>query len=163
MLSAEDLLRSKTGELITTGPDATIAQALELMTGNNVGSILIKNGDALVGIWTERDLLYNSARAGFDPSTARIGDYMITELVYTPHTDTVYNLMDKILGLRHRRLLIEKDGVFIGLLTAGDVMKAFMQEKNKELLGLNQMVGWEYYEDWCWSKESGKSERHRVA
>jgi signal-transduction protein with cAMP-binding, CBS, and nucleotidyltransferase domain len=162
MISAEELLRSKQRELISIGPDATIAEALQVMTQNNVGSILIKDGNDILGIWTERDLLYNTVADGFDCASSRISDFMIRDLVFTPHTDTVYNLMDKILGRRHRRLLIEKDGEFIGLLTAGDVMKAFMQEKNRELLGLNQMVGWEYYEDWCWAKESGRAERRRV-
>ncbi len=87
-------------------------------------------------------------------ATALIDDYMTTDLVSAPHTDTVYNLMDKLLGLRVRHLLIEKDGKTIGMVSSGDVMKASIQEKDGELKQLNSMVGWDYYENWRWKPES---------
>jgi hypothetical protein len=49
-----------------------------------------------------------------------------------------------------RHLLIEKNGEFIGVLSSGDVMKANLNEKTKELEELNAMVSWEYYENWRW-------------
>jgi signal-transduction protein with cAMP-binding, CBS, and nucleotidyltransferase domain len=116
-------------------------------------------GDELAGIWTERDLTQNVLEPEFDPHKTRLRDVMVSRLVYTPHTDTVYELMDKILGRRHRHLLIQRDGQFIGLLTSGDVMKAFMQAKQKELQGLNEIIGWEYYEEWRWTRESGKIDK----
>ena len=53
-------------------------------------------------------------------------------------------------GLRIRHLLVEKEGRPIGLLSAGDVMKATLEMKNRELKALNAMVSWDYYEDWRW-------------
>ncbi|MDA0989559.1 MAG: CBS domain-containing protein [Verrucomicrobia bacterium] len=156
MVTAEDILRSKSQDIITVSPKATIAEALAVMTGHNIGSILITEGDAIRGIWTERDLMRNSLKPDFNPRTSLIQDHMVTRLVYTPHTDTIYQLIDRILGLRHRRLLIQRDGQFIGLLTQGDVMKTFMLEKSKEVEGLNAMVSWEYYEEWRWTKERGQ-------
>jgi signal-transduction protein with cAMP-binding, CBS, and nucleotidyltransferase domain len=70
-----------------------------------------------------------------------------------PHTDTVFNLMDKFLGLRIRHLLIEEDGNTIGLVSGGDVMKCVIHEKDSELKQLNSMVSWDYYEDWKWKPE----------
>jgi len=87
---------------------------------------------------------------GFIPNSAIIGDYMNTGLQSAPHTSTIYNLMDKFLGKRLRHLLIEKDGKYIGLLSAGDVSKAQLADKTEELTKLNAMVGWEYYENWRW-------------
>jgi signal-transduction protein with cAMP-binding, CBS, and nucleotidyltransferase domain len=90
----------------------------------------------------------------FDPNTIRIEEVMTQSLIFAPHTDTVYNLMDKFLGLRVRHLLIEKDGEPIGMVSSGDVMKASIQEKDGELKQLNTLVGWDYYENWCWRPES---------
>jgi len=161
MLTAEDLLKVKDRDVISVSPDATVADALATMDQHRIGAILVKEEARLVGIWTERDLLHNMLDPEFDPKAAKVKDYMVAQLVYTPHTDSVYNLMDKILGRRHRRLLIQRDGEFIGLLTAGDVMRAFMQEKRREMENLNATVGWEYYEEWRWTKESGKTEHPR--
>lgn len=156
MITAEDILNSKSGELVQVPPSATVRDAVRAMAQRNVGSVLIRDGQALLGIYTERDLLRHSAQDGFNATTAPIRDYMVQKLVYTPHSDTVYELMDKLLGRRHRRLLIQRDGQFIGLLTAGDVMRAFMHVKQRELESLHALVSWDYYEEWRWTRESGK-------
>jgi len=119
-----------------------------------VGAILVTRDEKPVGIWTERDLLRDVLDSDCDLKRSLIDDYMTQDLIAAPHTDTVYNLMDKFLGLRVRHLLIEKDGETIGMVSGGDVMKASIQEKDGELKQLNTMVGWDYYENWCWKPES---------
>jgi signal-transduction protein with cAMP-binding, CBS, and nucleotidyltransferase domain len=99
-------------------------------------------------------LLRNTLDDGFDPRTTPIDSVMTKTIVTAPSSDTVYNLMDKFLGLRIRHLIIEKDGDIIGMLSSGDVMKASIQEKDEELKQLNSMVGWDYYENWCWRPET---------
>jgi signal-transduction protein with cAMP-binding, CBS, and nucleotidyltransferase domain len=154
MMTAEDILKSKGYALYSVPVTATITQATETMAEKRIGSIVVKDGEKIVGIWTERDLLRNTAEAGFDPKTARIADYMKRDLKVAPCTDSIFQLMDKFLGLRLRRMLIEREGRIIGLLTAGDVMRACLEEKNRELRSLNAMVGWDYYEDWKWEQRS---------
>lgn len=148
MVDAEGILKKKKRDLVTTRPEATIHEALLTMINHNVGSILIENGGEIVGIWTERDLLRDTTKAGFDPKTCPIGDYMVSPVIKAPHSDTVFNLMDKFLGLHISHLLIEKNGETLGFLSVGDVMRATLAEKSQELSELNAMVSWEYYENW---------------
>ena len=146
--TAEQILQEKGGDLYSVGEDATILEALRLMVENKVGSTLVAEGRRLVGIYTERDLMRNTIDPEFDPAAARIGDYMTRGLKYAPHTDTAYELMDKFLGLRLRHLLIDRDGEFIGLLSIGDVIRSALQERTRELETLQQVVNWEYHEEW---------------
>lgn len=150
MKTAEEMLKEKGNHLISVSPDTTIYDALRLMIEKQIGAILVKKDDDIVGIWTERDLMRNTVTAGFDARAAKIGDYMTTGLKSAPAGDTVYMLKDKFLGLKLRHLLIEKEGKYIGLLSIGDVIKASIQEKDQELKNLNAMVSWEYYENWRW-------------
>ncbi len=158
MLTAEDILNAKGGTLVTVTPDCTLLEAVRTMNAKRVGSVLISEGGRIMGIWTERDLLRQTAQEGFDPARMRIHDHMVRDLVYTPHHNSVYELMDKILGRRQRHLLITRNDSFIGLLTSGDVMRAFMEVKQQELQNLNALVSWEYYEEWRWTRDSGKIE-----
>lgn len=150
MKTAKDMLKGKVRKIVSVPKGTTIFAAIEKMNQSRVGAILVTENEKAVGIWTERDLLKNMMVAEFDPHTAEIEQYMTTNLVSAPHTDTVYNLMDKFLGLRIRHLLIEEDGEFIGLVSGGDVMRCAIHEKDTELQQLNSMVSWEYYEDWKW-------------
>ncbi len=152
MKTAEDILKEKGTELICVDEDTTISGALSVMLENNVGAMLVKKEGNIIGIWTERDLMRNTLIEGFDAKTAKIKDYMITDLVSAPATDTVYQLMDKFLGRRLRHLLIEKDEKYIGMLSTGDAIKSALNEKNKELKELNTILSWEYYENWQWDK-----------
>lgn len=153
MKTAYDMIQDKPRDLLSVPVGTTVMDALRKMNDRRVGAILVTREKKPVGIWTERDLMRNMIEASFDPQTAHIEDYMTKDLIYAPHTDTVYNLMDKFLGLRVRHLLIEKDGEPIGMVSGGDVMKASIQEKDQELKQLNTMVGWDYYENWCWRPE----------
>ena len=123
------------------------------MNERRVGAILVTRNKQVVGIWTERDLMRNAIDESFDLKNALIDDFMTSNLVSAPHTDTVYNLMDKFLGRRIRHLLIEENGEYIGMLSGGDVMKCVIHEKDTELRQLNSMVSWDYYEDWKWQPE----------
>ena len=86
----------------------------------------------------------------FDPKTAKIKDYMSKDLKFANVNDNVFGLMDKFLGRRMRHMLIEKEGVLLGIVSSGDVIRATVDEKDTELKKLNQIVGWEYYENWKW-------------
>ncbi len=148
MKIAEEILQEKSKNIISVPSDTTIYDALQKMLHHRIGAILVKDKGQLVGIWTERELMYDVLLVDFDIKQARIGDYMSTCLISAPHTDTSYELMDKFLGMKLRYLLIEKESQYIGMLSAGDVMKETLREKAKEYEELNFDVSWQYYENW---------------
>ena len=123
------------------------------MLKNKIGAIVVKEGDDIVGIWTERDLMRNVVTEGFYSKTTKIKEVMTTNLISSSHTDSLYQLMDKCVGMRLRHLLIEKDGKYIGILSSGDITRAHLMKKTKELDDLNKMVNWDYYENWKFGKK----------
>ena len=153
METAKNMVEGKGREIVSVPVGTTLFAALEKMNQNKVGSILVTRDEKIIGIWTERDLMQDIIKESFDLKKALIEDYMTTHLISAPHTDTVFNLMDKFLGLRIRHLFIEEDGNIIGLVSGGDVMKCVIHEKDAELKQLNSMVSWDYYEDWKWKPE----------
>ena len=153
MRTAEQILEEKGGEMIWVAADSTIEQALKIMVEKKIGAILVKEGEEIVGIWTERDLLSDVLTEGFNPKTAKMRDFMTKGLQSAPHTATIYQLMDKFLGMRLRHLLIVKEGKYIGVISSGDVTKASLTAKTVELEKLNAMVSWEYYENWRWKSK----------
>lgn len=148
MKTAEDILKDKDRNIISVSPETTIYDALQTMVNNRIGAVLVKDGEKIVGIWTERDLMHDTLTPDFNPKQALIGDYMTKDLLSAPCNDTCYELMDKFLGMRLRHLLIEKDGAYIGMLSSGDVMKETLLEKTREYESLNFEVSWDYYENW---------------
>ncbi len=148
MRIAEELIKDKNREPVSVPSSTSIKDAVALMVRENVGCLLVSEGESIVGIWTERDLARNFAKQGFDIATSSIGSVMSQPLEYCEWTDSVYSLIDTILGRRIRHLPVRKDGVFIGLISAGDVMKSVIQAKDSELAQANSTLSWHYYEEW---------------
>jgi signal-transduction protein with cAMP-binding, CBS, and nucleotidyltransferase domain len=146
--TARDILSEKGSEILTVSGDTTISSALEKMVESKVGAVLVEDGGALAGIWTERDLMRNTLESGFDPTTAQVRQHMTRELKHAEAEESPYELMDKFLGLRLRHLLIRERGEIIGLLSIGDVVRFALQTKTEEFEQLKETVNWEYYEEW---------------
>ncbi len=145
---AEDLIHDKDRDLVAIASTATVGDAIALMATENVGALLVFDADDVVGIWTERDLARDLASDGVDVVNQSIRSYMSQPVITCDWNDSVYNLMDKFLGLRIRHLPVVKEGAYIGILSTGDVMKASIRAKDHELAQANARLSWDYYEEW---------------
>ena len=150
MQFAEELLAGKRQGMITVAPDKTVLEVLRIMVEQNIGAILVEDRGRIVGIWTERDFVRNSLQAGFVPDQARIGDYMVTTVHKAAWDTPLIKLQEMYLGLYTRYVLIEKEGRHVGLLSIGDVLRASLVQKDRQIKELNAMASWEYYENWQW-------------
>ena len=153
MKTAEDILLEKKRDMVTVGPDQTLREALELMQTHRIGGILVKRGEKIVGIWTERDLALDILTSGFDINTARMGDYMTSRLFTAPYNTPIIKLQEMFLGLFVRHILVTRKRETAGLLSIGDVMRASLLEKDLELRKLTAIASWEYYENWGWERK----------
>ncbi|CAN5764149.1 IMP dehydrogenase [soil metagenome] len=115
--------RSESGMIvdpITLGPDALVADALDLMARFKISGVPITDGDRrLVGILTNRDLRFH------DDVNQRIGDVMTSEGLVTAPQGTTLEEAQAVLG-RHRieKLpVVDADGRLSGLITVKDIQK----------------------------------------
>jgi len=156
MKSAEDILKEKQRDMVWITKDKSVFDAVRLMVENSIGAILVKEKDRFVGIFSERDLLRNTANPDFNPRASRVADYMSSPLHSAPHDMPLIRLTEKFLGLFIRHLMIEKEGRQVGMLSIGDVLRASLLEQDKQIKELNAVATWEYYEDWGWDRKKRK-------
>lgn len=153
MKTAEDIIAEKGNETVCVTKEQTLLEAIQLMNKNKIGAILIKEGDDLIGIWTERDYLRNSGDPDFDPKNLKVGDYMSSPLHFANHDANLTQLEEMFLGLYLRHLPVQKDGSFIGMVSIGDVLRANLLEKDSKIKELNSLASWQYYENWGWDRK----------
>ena len=146
--TARDILKEKGGHMVTVSTEATVYQAVKIMTQNRVGSVVIVDEGKIAGICTERDLMYRVLAENFDSKTELISNSMTRQLISANIDEQAIQLYDKFLGRRIRHLLIEEHGEYVGILSVGDVMRANLQQSTEEYRELNEMVSLEYYENW---------------
>ncbi len=153
MKTAGDILSDKKRDMVSVRPEQTIREALERMQVNRIGAVLVKRGDKIVGIWTERDLARDILKPGFNIDTAKVEDHMTTRLFTAPVDTPILKLQEMFLGLFTRHILITQGRKTVGLLSIGDVMRAGLLEKDTQIRDLTAMSSWEYYENWGWDRK----------
>jgi len=150
MKTAEDILKGKSQKMVYVPENTLIKDVISQMVQHKIGAMLVKKEDQFVGIWTERDLMSNCLDPTFDLETSKVGQYMDTKIVSAPVDTPIEKLQDMFLGLFTRHILIIRGLSTLGLLSIGDILRANLLEKDKKIKSLNQIAGWEYYENWGW-------------
>ena len=100
-----------------------IGQAAKLMANHRVGALLVKEGDAAVGIITDQDIVRHFVAKGINPLTKKVKDFDSKELItITPEAD-IYEALVKMRDFGIRHLPVVEDTKLIGLLTMKDILK----------------------------------------
>jgi len=108
---------------IIAKPDMSIQEAARIMKTEHVGSLVVVEDDAPIGIVTERDLVDKVVAAGRTPSKVRIKDVMTTPLVTVGPKESVAEAATKMSKLGMRRLPVVSKGHLIGILTENDILR----------------------------------------
>ncbi len=154
MKTAEEILNNKTkAKIVCVAPDATIAEAIDVMVDTNIGAILVEKNQKIVGIWSERDLLRSVNRPDFDHRKALIRDHMKTNLYWAAHDTPLIKLEEMFLGLYIRHILVKRGEETIGLLSIGDILRTSLLDKDIKIKELNSIASWQYYENWGWDQK----------
>ena len=110
-------------------PTATVRDALQLMADRNIGSVLIMQGEALLGIFTERDYARKLALKGLASADTPLADVMTAKLYVVSPRQTVQECMGIMTQAKIRHLPVVSDGAVQGLVSIGDLVNATMAEQ----------------------------------
>jgi CBS domain-containing protein len=112
--------------VVTVSPDDTVQVAIARMLEENVGSVAVCEGERLVGIFTERDVL-RLAGEGPDFATIRVGDVMTRQLVTLSPGDDILDAA-RLMGERKIRHLPVLEGEnLLGVVGIREVVRALVE------------------------------------
>ena len=112
--------------VVTVAPDDTVQVAIGRMLEENVGSVAVCDGERLVGIFTERDVL-RLAGEGPDFAAIRVGDVMTRQLVTLAPDDDILGAA-RLMGERKIRHLPVLEGEnLLGMVGIREVVRALME------------------------------------
>jgi CBS domain-containing protein len=138
--SIATLLEHKGGALHTVPATVSVAEAVQEMNRHKIGSVLIMNGAALAGIFTERDVLRRVVGAQLDPRSTPVTKVMSANVItITPET-TVQQVMDLFADKRCRHLPVMRDNQLVGLISIGDVSRWVANSHRAEAESLRQYI-----------------------
>ena len=141
MAVVRDLLNRKGTNIVSVGPTATVLEAARLMNDRAVGGVLVvDDAGALLGIFTERDILRRVVAAGRPAETTSVAD-VFTRDVVTTAPDTTLDECGAIMSSRRVRHLpvVDSNGLH-GVVTIGDLLAQRVSEHETTIQHLNSYV-----------------------
>ena len=120
-------------------PDVSVRETARIMAESHVGAIAVRRGGAIVGVFSERDLMKRVVAEGRNPATTRVGDVMNADIVKVIDSDTVESAASAMRA-RHVRhaVIVDRADNYLALLSERhllyDVMNA-LEAKVGDLTG----------------------------
>jgi len=141
MVSVKKLLAGKqTSKVFALSPAAMVIEALELMATENIGAVMIMEGDKLVGIFSERDYARKGIIQGRKAKSTPVTEVM-THNVYTVTTDmNMEDCMQLFTDMHIRHLPVTDNGKVIGMLSIGDIVNAMIMEQKDHIEFLEKYI-----------------------
>ncbi len=115
-------------KVLKAAPGTLVSRAARLMAARNVGAIMVVAGSRLIGILTERDVVFRVVAMGLDPQATRLSDVM-TRNPKTADPDTAFGHALVVMqenGFRH--LPAVQDGKPVGIVSARSAMDPELEE-----------------------------------
>jgi CBS domain-containing protein len=105
-------------------PSTTVTEAAGLMKSEDVGSLPIVDGDQLVGMVTDRDIVIRVVAEGKDPQPTTVGEIASRDLVTVDPEQDLDEALPLMAQHQVRRLPVaEEDGRLVGILAQADVAR----------------------------------------
>jgi CBS domain-containing protein len=133
--------RTRDPNVFTAGPSDSLEATIQALETKRVGALVVCDGDRVVGILSERDLVRAVARHGGGALARPVGDFMTAEVVFAEPTETVAVLMERMTDRRIRHLPVLSEGRLIGVVSIGDLVKSQIAEATFEAESMKAYIG----------------------
>jgi CBS domain-containing protein len=143
-VNISDILRWKTtagaGEVFTASAADRVGDLVHALAEHNVGALVVVEGDAVVGVVSERDVVRHLARDGADVLDRRLADIMTTSVVTCAPGDTIDAVAETMTQRRIRHMPVIDGDRLAGIVSIGDVVSHRMRQLESDRGQLEQYI-----------------------
>jgi CBS domain-containing protein len=129
MKTVRQVLQVKGNSICSVTPDVVVYEALKVMDQNNVGALLVLEGGALVGIFSERDYARKVALKGKTSRGTLVREVMTGKVNCVAPSQSVQECMAMMTDKHIRHLPVMENSQLAGVISIGDVVKAIISEQ----------------------------------
>lgn len=115
-------------KFITAAPTDTVSQAARLMATHDVGAVLIVEDHRLIGIFTERDVVFRVIAPGGDPKSTVLREVMTTEPKTLGPTQCYGHALVIMQENGFRHVPVVDEGKAIGIISSRYAMDPDLEE-----------------------------------
>ena len=140
MTTVQKLLEEKGHDTWSVHPDDTVFDAIQMMANKDVGAVVVKEDDGLVGIFTERDYARNVFLKGKSSPETPIREIMTPRPVCARPELTVEECMAVMTERHVRHLPVLDENRLVGMVSIGDLVRSVIADQRFTIEQLQQFI-----------------------
>ena len=135
------ILTAKGREVATIEPNATLANAVQLLAEKRIGAAVILGAEhRVIGMISERDIVSALAERGAAALAEPVSRMMIRRVETCNESEPVANIMLRMTEGKFRHVPVVDQGRLVGIVSIGDVVKHRLQEMEQESTAMREYI-----------------------
>ena len=131
-MSIASILAKRDSQVISCAAVDSVQTAAGLLADRRIGALPVIEGDSIVGIFSERDLLYSVAREGERALSRTVGEVMTSPPITIEVSTGVLGALSLMTKRRIRHLPVMDGARMVGFVSIGDLIKFRMDQIESE-------------------------------
>jgi len=140
MNHVQQVLSRKGTNAVSVSPDTSVYEALRIMAEQNIGSVIVMEGDSYLGIVTERDYSRKVILQNKHSNTTPVSEIMSSDLPHVSPEDTIDQCMELMTQNNIRYLPVFSNDRLAGIISMSDVVKDTILSQQQTIKHLNEYL-----------------------
>lgn len=138
-MSIAAILQGK-GDVISVRPDDSVLAVVQLLAEKRIGCVPVVEDGQVVGIFSERDVVYHVATQGAAAFEQTVGGLMTAPAITIDRQTPVIHGLSLMTKRRIRHLPVVVDGALVGMISIGDLVKFRIDTIESEAAALRDYI-----------------------
>ena len=140
MSTVRDIIRKKGNEIWSIAPDASVFDALQMMSEKAVGALLVMTGDQVDGILSERDVIRKVDLEGRTTRLTKVEEIMTRDVISVQVSEQLEECMGTMLEKNIRHLPVYEGEKLLGLISVRDVLREVVEVQKSLISQLERFI-----------------------
>ncbi len=133
MPTVQNILSKKGTQVANIGEESTVKEAAKIMSDRRIGALVVVQGEKVVGIFTERDVLNRVVAANLAPATTKVKDVMTAPVACCKPSTKLAECRGVMSEKRIRHMPVVDDNRLVGMVSSGDLLASEHHEQQQTI------------------------------
>ena len=139
-MTIHSILQGRSGEIYSCTAGMSVSQAVEILAEKRIGALPVLDGAAIVGIFSERDVLHCIRQYGAVAMDHAVRDVMTADVITVDRKKSAIGALSLMTKRRIRHLPVVEDGELVGFVSIGDLVKYRIDKIESEAAAMRDYI-----------------------